>query len=47
MLVSQFWVEQNANQALKVANHGYVMKNGRLVMEDSATSLLNEGYLGM
>ncbi|MBQ4566835.1 MAG: ABC transporter ATP-binding protein [Desulfovibrio sp.] len=47
-----FLVEQNANQALRIAHRGYVMENGRIVMADSAQSLLqNEevrsAYLGM
>lgn len=47
-----FLVEQNANQALKIANRGYVMETGRIVMEDSADKLLinenvRKAYLGM
>ena len=47
-----FLVEQNANQALKIAHRGYVMENGRVVMENSAEALLNDqavrrAYLGM
>ena len=47
-----FLVEQNANQALKIANRGYVMENGRIVMEDTAQALLEspqvgKAYLGM
>lgn len=47
-----FLVEQNANQALKIANRGYVMENGRIVMEDTADALLcnprvRGAYLGM
>lgn len=47
-----FLVEQNANLALQVANRGYVMENGKIVLEDSADNLLsNEGvkkaYLGV
>ncbi len=47
-----FLVEQNANQALRIAHRGYVMENGRIVMEDSAEALLSspevrEAYLGM
>ena len=47
-----FLVEQNANQALKIANRGYVMENGRIVMEDAASALLSNpkvrtAYLGM
>lgn len=47
-----FLVEQNANQALKIADRGYVMENGRIVMEDKASALLEspevrKAYLGM
>jgi len=47
-----FLVEQNANQALRIANHGYVMENGRIVMHDTAANLLTSeevrtAYLGM
>ncbi len=47
-----FLVEQNANQALRIAHRGYVMENGRIVMEDKADALLSspevrEAYLGM
>ncbi len=47
-----FLVEQNANQALRIANRGYVMENGRIVMEDDAQALLasdlvQKAYLGM
>ena len=47
-----FLVEQNANQALKVAHRGYVMENGRITMADTAAGLLaNEeiksAYLGV
>ncbi len=44
-------VEQNARAALKIATRGYVMEMGHIVMEDSATALLEnksiqEAYLG-
>ena len=44
-------VEQNATSALKLANRGYVMENGKLVLEDSAENLLKSDevrkkYLG-
>lgn len=44
-------VEQNAGAALRIANRGYVMENGLLVMEDSAKNLLESDeikkkYLG-
>lgn len=47
-----FLVEQNANQALRIADRGYVMENGRIVMQDSAENLLSspevrKAYLGM
>ena len=46
-----FLVEQNANQALKLADRGYVLENGRVVLEDTGDALLaNEAvrsaYLG-
>ncbi len=34
-------VEQNARAALKLANRGYVMELGRIVLEDSADALLS------
>ena len=47
-----FLVEQNANQALKLAHRGYVMENGRITMTDSAENLLDNeqvktAYLGL
>lgn len=47
-----FLVEQNANQALKLADRGYVMENGRISLVDDANSLLEnddvrKAYLGM
>ena len=33
-------VEQNAFQALRLADRGYVMENGRIVFSDSAQNLL-------
>ncbi|SUG52859.1 high-affinity branched-chain amino acid transport ATP-binding protein [Salmonella enterica subsp. arizonae] len=46
-----FLVEQNANQALKLADRGYVLENGHVVLEDTGARLLaNEAvrsaYLG-
>ncbi|MBL8325784.1 MAG: ABC transporter ATP-binding protein [Rubrivivax sp.] len=45
-------VEQNANMALNVADYGYVLENGRIVMEDKCAVLrekedVKEFYLGM
>jgi branched-chain amino acid transport system ATP-binding protein len=47
-----FLVEQNANQALKVAHRGYVMENGRIILADTADKLLSNddvknAYLGV
>lgn len=44
-------VEQNANQALKVASRGYVIETGEVVLADTAANLLSnqqvkEAYLG-
>lgn len=49
--VTVFLVEQNANQALKLADRGYVLENGRIVMQGSGQELLNDpkvrdAYLG-
>jgi branched-chain amino acid transport system ATP-binding protein len=46
-----FVVEQNANMALSIADRGYVLQTGQIVLSDSAQSLLNnpqmrEAYLG-
>ena len=45
-------VEQNANMALEVADYGYIMETGRIVMEDRADVLrgnpiVQEFYLGI
>lgn len=45
-------VEQNANMALNAADYGYVLENGRIVMEDDCEKLrekddIKEFYLGM
>lgn len=44
-------VEQNVRQALKIAQRGYVLENGEIVLQDSGQNLLNnprviEAYLG-
>ncbi len=46
-----FLVEQNANQALKLADRGYVLENGKIVLHDTGQALLvnesvQEAYLG-
>jgi branched-chain amino acid transport system ATP-binding protein len=45
-------VEQNATMALAIAEHGYVMENGRVVLDGPAASLrdnadIKEFYLGL
>jgi len=45
-------VEQNANMALNASDYGYVLENGRIVMEDTCDKLrekddIKEFYLGM
>jgi branched-chain amino acid transport system ATP-binding protein len=45
-------VEQNATMALQVADHGYVLENGRVVMDRPAAELLQDAdirefYLGL
>ncbi len=47
-----FLVEQNANLALKTADRGYVLENGRITMHDTADNLLTntdiqKAYLGI
>ncbi|AKX49351.1 hypothetical protein AKN93_08035 [Thiopseudomonas alkaliphila] len=49
--VTIFLVEQNAHQALKLADRGYVMEHGHIVLEDSGANLLanedvKKAYLG-
>jgi branched-chain amino acid transport system ATP-binding protein len=44
-------VEQNVRQALRIAQHGYVLENGRIVLAGSGAELLDnprvvEAYLG-
>jgi branched-chain amino acid transport system ATP-binding protein len=46
-----FMVEQNANMALSIADRGYVLQTGEIVLSDSAQGLLEnpqmrEAYLG-
>ena len=47
-----FLVEQNANLALQTADRGYVLENGRIVLQGQAEALLNDenvqkAYLGI
>jgi branched-chain amino acid transport system ATP-binding protein len=50
--LSVLLVEQNATLALAIAEHGYVMENGRIVLEGSGSDLrgnsdIREFYLGL
>jgi branched-chain amino acid transport system ATP-binding protein len=50
--LSVLLVEQNAAMALTVAEHGYVMENGRIVLEGTGEQLrsnsdIREFYLGL
>jgi branched-chain amino acid transport system ATP-binding protein len=50
--VSFLLAEQNTNMALKYANYGYILENGRVVMDGKAKALrenedVKEFYLGM
>ena len=47
-----FLVEQNANQALQIADRGYVLENGKITISGSAESLMTneeiqKAYLGI
>ena len=49
--ITIFMVEQNANLALQIAHRGYVLQNGRIVLEGKAQALLDspevqDAYLG-
>ncbi|KXS55447.1 MAG: high-affinity branched-chain amino acid ABC transporter ATP-binding protein [Marinobacter sp. T13-3] len=49
--ITVFLVEQNAHQALSLADRGYVLENGRIRLQDTGKNLLNnpevrEAYLG-
>ncbi len=50
--VSFLLAEQNTNMALKYASYGYILENGRIVMDGAAKSLaenedVKEFYLGI
>ncbi len=50
--VSVLLIEQNANMALSIADHGYIMETGKMVMDGEAQKLLKdedvqEFYLGL
>jgi branched-chain amino acid transport system ATP-binding protein len=49
--VTLFLVEQNAHRALQLADRGYVLENGRIVLMDGGKNLLDneavrKAYLG-
>jgi branched-chain amino acid transport system ATP-binding protein len=49
--ISMFLIEQNAAAAVRVSHAGYVMENGRVVLEGTAQELMSnedirEFYLG-
>jgi branched-chain amino acid transport system ATP-binding protein len=49
--ITVFIVEQNANLALQIADEGYVLQTGRIVLHGSAAELrgdprIREAYLG-
>ncbi len=44
-------VEQNAAQALKISDYGYVLENGKITLEDESSNLITneqvrKSYLG-
>ena len=50
--VTVLLVEQNANMALNISDHGYIMETGNIVMDNDSKKLLNdedvrEFYLGL
>ena len=50
--ITVFLVEQNANQALKISDRGYVLQNGVIIMTDTGQNLLKnddvrKAYLGV
>jgi branched-chain amino acid transport system ATP-binding protein len=49
--VTVFMVEQNANLALQIADHGYVLQSGRIALSGPGRELLHDtrirdAYLG-
>jgi branched-chain amino acid transport system ATP-binding protein len=44
-------IEQNANQALRLAEYGYILENGRIALEGESAALMHDenvrrSYLG-
>jgi len=49
--VTVFLVEQNANMALNIADRGYVLQTGKIILSDKASALITNdvvraAYLG-
>ena len=50
--ISILLIEQNARQALKIADRAYVLENGRITLEGTGEEMLNneqvkQAYLGL
>lgn len=50
--ISILLIEQNARQALKIADRAYVLENGRIMLEGTGEEMLNneqvkQAYLGL
>lgn len=43
--VSVLLVEQNSEMALRISDRGYVLENGKIVMEGMASALLDNPYI--
>ena len=43
--ITVFMVEQNATLALSIADRGYVIQNGRIVLVDTAEQLLGNAQM--
>jgi len=43
--VTIFLVEQNVKHTLTIANHAYVLENGRVFMEGKGVDLLNNSHV--
>jgi branched-chain amino acid transport system ATP-binding protein len=44
--ITVFLVEQNANKALQIADRGYVLETGRIVLHDTGANLLRNDEVG-
>jgi len=43
--VSVLLVEQNVKQSLKIASNAYVLENGRVALEGTGPSMLNDSHV--